>query len=91
MDKFRKKPVVIEAHQWDGSIKSGHDIVNWIWGCLDKLSARFGTMGLQIKTLESGGGWFTVDPKDWVIRGIKGEFYACKPDIFAASYEPVTE
>lgn len=50
--------------------------------------AGFDSTGLWLKTLESGGGRNYVDPKDWVIRGIKGEFYACKPDIFAATYEP---
>lgn len=90
MAKYRKKPVVIEAEQWDGSVESGHAILYWIWaGHESRNTARFGTAGLQIRTLETAGdGWFTVDPQDFVIRGVKGEFYACKPDIFAATYEP---
>ena len=43
---------------------------------------------LRIKTLE---GTMRVDLGDWIIRGIAGEFYPCKPDIFAATYEPVEE
>ena len=42
----------------------------------------------SIKTLE---GWYTVTPGDWIITGVKGEVYPCKPDIFQMTYEPVTE
>lgn len=43
---------------------------------------------LDVKTLE---GMVTAIPNDWIIKGIKGEFYPCKPDIFEATYEPVAE
>ena len=74
--KFRKKPVVIEATQW---FKNGDHPAVFI-GCL---SGR-----PKIDTLE---GPMFVTPGDWIITGIKGERYPCKPDIFAATYEPVEE
>jgi hypothetical protein len=74
MAKFRKKPVVIEAVQFDGvSLPEG---VNREPGAVDG----------YIDTLE---GRMTVKPGEWVITGVKGERYPCKPDIFAATYEPV--
>ena len=73
MSKFRKKPVIVEAVKWDG----GATIPR---GCF------YGTAGLFIKTLE---GMMRVSPGDWIITGVKGEKYPCKPDIFEAAYEPV--
>lgn len=83
--KFRKKPVVIEAVQvTDDSIE---DVLRW----LNSGKAGF-TLSLKgefhINTLE---GDMEVSPGDWVIKGVKGEFYPCKPDIFAATYDPVEE
>ena len=76
--KFRKKPVVIEATQW---FKMGdHPMVvpDPVGHPLDSY------MGVQ--TLE---GFMRVTPGDWIITGVKGEHYPCKPDIFQATYEPV--
>ena len=79
---YRKRPVVIEAIQWDGSEESQREIVNWsggkVSGWID--SAYY----LAIRTLE---GEMRADPGDWIIRGVQGEFYPCKPDIFDATYE----
>lgn len=81
--KFRKKPVVIEAVQVP---LSADDTGAW-----EDLSAhmgeRVGPEPPRIKTLE---GVLNSVPGDWIIRGVKGELYPCKPDIFAATYEPVT-
>lgn len=76
--KFRKKPIVIEAVQFTdnlGEIEKfcGNDV-----GLQDGVFVAF--------TLE---GPLRISPGDWIIRGVKGEFYPCKPDIFAATYEPV--
>ena len=90
MKKYRKKPIVIEAMQlqWD----------TWSEMCdfvgVGKLSdgkpeGKMGennTMGLAIPTLE---GLMLAEENDWIIKGIKGEFYPCKPDIFDATYEEV--
>ena len=116
MQKYRKKPVVVEAIQWDGSMKCYTEILDWCTGHrLDALQRirrhpNAGTPGcpglhergphrfcdqkncdwadygstLTIDTLE---GQMTALPGDWIIRGVQGEFYPCKPDIFAATYE----
>lgn len=77
--KFRKKPVVIDAVQWDGTNVS--EIREFFGGFSDwGLHADH----LVIETLE---GDHTANPKDFIIKGIKGEFYPCKPDIFAETYE----
>lgn len=88
MPKFRKKPVVIEATQW---FKDGdHEKVEPIFGVG---SVGYGTCQHQdrtdhgvIKTLEGFG---VVCPGDWIICGVAGEYYPCKPSIFEATYEKV--
>src|SRR3990167_2486754 len=96
MSRFRKKPVVIEAMQFDGSVESataicewaGHDIESeepWIDFVVHDSEPR-DAHDVQVHTLE---GDMLVSVNDWVIRGVKGEFYPCKPDIFAATYEAV--
>ena len=82
--KYRKKPVVIDAVQWwkDGD----HPAVELIWPLKDPASAKLldeGCVGV-IRTLEGPHG---VRPGDWIITGVKGENYPCKPDIFEATYE----
>lgn len=91
MPKFRKKPVVIEAYQWDGSSGGLDNIRCNIFPQLETLAVG-SYMGKithwRIGTLEGG---HEVSPMDYIIKGIKGEFYPYKPDIFLASYEPVAE
>ncbi|RON17938.1 hypothetical protein BK660_21860 [Pseudomonas brassicacearum] len=86
--KFRKKPVVIEAMQFDGSWACAKSIIDWADSTkeFERTGWRSKEIGgeLYIKTLE---GVMTADAGDWIIRGIKGEIYPCKPDIFAATYE----
>ena len=85
MAKFRKKPVVIEAVQW---FKLGdHPNVRM----LDKPQINAST-GEQMAVLDWGvidtlEGPHYVTPGDWIITGVKGEQYPCKPDIFAATYD----
>lgn len=99
MPKFRKKPVVIEAIQATGTPESNREIIDWTRGSRTPASMdrRVTAMAdgsflpdtdksLTIATLE-GAHWVT--PGDWIIKGVQGEFYPCKPDIFAATYEPV--
>ena len=88
--KFRKKPVVIEATQW---FKNGdHSVVRASlhpeFNFNTKCNICKGNIQVHgwIDTLEGG---YRVCPKDWIITGIKGENYPCKPDIFDATYEPV--
>lgn len=80
MPKFRKKPVVIEAEQWKGD--NPHQVLYFMGvGHLDQRGDK-----LLIPTLE---GVFEANVGDWVIKGVHGEFYACKPDIFAKTYERI--
>jgi len=83
--KFRKKPVVIEAYQF----KYGPSIDEMYraWGDEFKECSVFDDQVLElfIQTLE---GQMRVTFGDWIIKGVKGEFYPCKPDIFEMTYEP---
>lgn len=80
--KFRKKPVIIEAMQFNNSVGVGAKIIEWAHPQIIRLQK----IGLVIPTLE--GNMFATRG-DWIIKGIKGEFYPCKPDIFEATYEAV--
>ena len=86
--KFRKKPVVIEAKRLN--YESMDEIKEWIGGKFDGLEhdafERDRDVFLYIKTLE---GTHRASYGDWIIKGIRGEFYPCKPDIFEATYEAV--
>jgi len=77
--KYRKRPVVIEAHQWDGYAAHALELCAWIGD-----AASYAAGHIYIKTLE---GTMAADPLDFIIRGVQGEHYPCKPDIFDASYE----
>ena len=77
--QFKKKPVVIDAVQWDGSIEMGRELSKVVNGVFYENTLMF-----LIPTLE---GDLKVNPNDWVIRGVQGEYYPCKPDIFAATYD----
>jgi hypothetical protein len=89
--KYRKKPVVIEAIQWHGNnLQEIIDLIGlhpsakkWTW---EEYEAVVSEQGLKIFTLE---GAMMANIGDYIIRGIKGEAYPCKPDIFMATYEPV--
>ncbi len=91
VQKFRKKPVVIDAIQFDGN--NFNEVMNFMqdfhghklaFEDAEELSHK--TQQLNIRTLE---GNMTASKGDWIIKGVKGEFYPCKPDIFAATYELV--
>ena len=87
--KYRKKPVVVEATQWDGT---------YLHATLLQETLGLDTLGMtshppsntvrwwKIGTLEGG---HEVSPLDFIITGVKGEHYPCKPDIFEMTYEPV--
>lgn len=90
--KFRKKPIVVEAVQYNGpamfnkfenSRPALPEGVVWVG---DRQMA--GTLYPAIQTLE---GEMLVKAGDWIIKGIRGEFYPCKPDVFEATYEKVEE
>jgi hypothetical protein len=95
MPKYRKKPVEIEAVQFTEELAANM--------LIDKRNGPFGLVAsgnyhparreihsawISIKTLE---GVMRADLDDWIIKGVQGELYPCKPDIFQATYEPVEE
>ena len=83
--KYRKKPVVIEAIQWTG--KNKHEIVSFMGANSSREIAFMGeNLTLEIPTLE---GVMIASKGDFIIRGVNGEFYPCKPDIFEKTYELV--
>lgn len=89
MAKFRKKPIVIEAFLWTGGPDQTED-PEWICDAIRAGTVRFLNSGtpsvvMRIDTLE---GTMTAVPGEWIIRGVKGEIYPCKPDVFALTYEP---
>lgn len=88
--KFRKKPVVIEAIQYDG--KNFFEIREKFTGHLHPLAndplRNTGFDSIEIHTME---GMMLAQKGDWIIKGVKGELYPCKPDIFEATYEEVFE
>jgi len=86
--KFRKKPVVIDAMQYHGP-EDAFAVGEWhaSLGPTERGTFWWDEKNvLHIRTLE---GEHIASPGDWIIRGVKGEFYPCKPDIFAMTYEPV--
>ena len=80
--QYRKKPVVIEAMRY--TLESRDAVIEWCGAegtAIDDSGAPY-----ELATLE---GTMRADIGDWIIRGVKGEFYPCKPDIFEATYEAV--
>ncbi|MDX3839856.1 hypothetical protein [Streptomyces europaeiscabiei] len=96
-DRYRKRPVEIEARQWDGTADGAARIIDWILGsgstatyvCSnpDRCSENDGDTphSISIRTLE---GDMTASFGDWIIKGVAGEFYPCRNDIFRKTYEP---
>ena len=81
--KYRKKPVVIEAMEYDGvNLRSLAEFMGVKYCTLDRYN------NVIIDTLE---GTMKASAGDYVIKGVEGEYYPCKPDIFEKTYEPVPE
>jgi len=83
MARYRKEPVVVEAERWlpnrNGELPVPPAPANVLW----QISA-----GWQVRTIER---WLDLTPGDWIIQGMAGEHYPCKPDIFTATYEKAEE
>lgn len=86
MAQYRKKPVIIEAVKWDGDSGTANSFIGEAYGVDWEYSPDAPTFSILILTLE---GKMLCNVGDWIIKGVKGEFYPCKPDIFEATYEPV--
>jgi len=85
MAKYRKKPVVIEAVRFFDTTEGMAEVMRFIPLASILGDSKHGWY-LQIKTLE---GTMKATPGDWIIRGVQGEYYPCKPDIFTATYDAV--
>lgn len=85
MGRFRKKPLVIEAIQFDGTN---------LFECLrfmgepESVVANLELKATDAPIIHTLEGVMHTSPGDWIIRGVKGELYPCQPEIFAATYEP---
>lgn len=90
MPTFKKKPKVVDAVRYLGCGNvENHATPEWLFEALESGTVKVGEDGsMIIETLE---GQMTVSDGDWIIRGLKGELYPCKPDIFAETYEPTEE
>lgn len=93
IQKFRKKPVIIEAIKFETDNEAGdinmNEIIDWInqgKNENERYKAWHDGTNIHIETLE---GTMRADCFDWIIKGVKGEFYPCKPDIFEETYEKV--
>lgn len=108
MPRYRKKPVEIEAMQWDGSVTSASEVIDWILSCdgtaryhqeryvdlgvrtPDEINStrrtRYEPAHIAIDTLE---GTMKARSSWYVIKGVRGEFYACEPEIFRETYDAV--
>lgn len=90
MSKYRKKPVVIDAFRWTGDIHQTED-PEWIIealknGAVEIWKKQPTGCEMAIKTLE---GTMTANQGDYIIKGVQGEIYPCKPEIFEQTYELV--
>jgi hypothetical protein len=107
MLKFRQKPIVIEAMQWNPDALMWYELPLSQWPngvrktSYREVSELLGTSGCskeppywswdRMAVVDTMEGKHAVSPGDWIITGVKGEKYPCKPDIFEATYEPVVE
>lgn len=100
MPRFRKRPVVIEAEQFDGTVDDATRIIRWMlsgggYARYHEPGERIPGPGRGVTTLpaylaiDTLEGTMRAEPGDWIIRGVQGEHYPCKPAIFEATYEEV--
>ena len=87
--KVRKKPVVVEAYRWIGKEGSMHDMPEWLGTAI--LSGQAIPKSDGLITIETLSSKVTVWLGDYIIQGIEGELYPCKPSIFNKTYEIVEE
>lgn len=85
MPLFKKKSITIEAQEYDGSYETGMRIMRWVREGGHECSYAQGDRGNQL-IIETYEGDMRANPGDWIIKGVHGEFYPCKPGIFAETY-----
>ena len=84
--KYRKKPVIVDVCQWLGPQVPHVEFIEWIkeHGFKEKFTDRGGALVFDLHGIET-----RAKKGDWIIKGVNGEFYPCKPDIFEKTYEKV--
>lgn len=82
MAKYKKKPVIVEAEVYRDGLEDGF---------IPAKQTGFGASDEQIPVINTLEGTHKISPGDYIITGVKGERYPCKPDIFEMTYEPVEE
>jgi hypothetical protein len=87
MPRYRKKPVVIEAMEFTGTFANYDEICEW--AKTDFASNSGSDVEVEIVFIQTLEGEMIAKVGDYIIRGVKGEYYPCKPDIFDATYEAV--
>ena len=87
MGMYIKKPITVEAHQHTGSSSSKHRFHLWMTTGEMPEPGMYNTADIINFFIDTLEGKMEVSPGDWVIKGIAGEFYPCKPDIFEQTYE----
>lgn len=85
--KYRKRPVLVEAVQFTGSNDNVSELFDL--GMNSVRTEQLGIDGAPTLLIETLEGTMTAQPGDYIIKGVKGEFYPCKPDIFETTYELV--
>ena len=86
--KYKKKPVVIEAIQWSGKIEQHREIMDFVReNSSNKRALTFNTDKDNTLTINTLEGEHQANAGDFIICGVKGELYPCKPDIFELTYE----
>ena len=91
MIKYRKKPVVIEAIQFTGTNENVEVLKRFINRSIITESSYLSDYQVNSIVIETLEGDMTANVGDYIIKGIKGEYYPCKPDIFNETYERVEE
>lgn len=91
--KYRKRPVIVEAHLFDGS--NEEFIIEWASVSGEKIVWDYavveGEQNVRVLEIETLEGIFQALPGDWIIKGVAGEFYPCKPDAFVETFDSVTD
>ena len=86
--KYRKKPIIIDAIRFGGSSTAVGQVKHWM-ETGEYIEYHYSTSDFRSMEIETLEGTMIASPGDYIIKGINGEFYPCKPDIFEKTYEEV--
>jgi len=87
MQKYRKKPIIIEAIEWDERSETFENLCNKGMNYMSYSGGSINFPHIKNLRIETPQGTLNVNNGDFIIKGIKGEFYPCKPDIFQKTYD----